>query len=205
MTPDFPSMVDPAPPIAYIANLKGLDPYDLPETPDHSLVYVVGIAFVACTADEPTCTQKLSGTVQNTTFDDPQGTSILQAYYDDVPGVFTHDFPDDPPVFEDFTTAPNTDYIVGSRGTRVKELKFGDTVQLVLQNVWALGILDHPFHLHGHDFYVVGRNYSNFDPAVDPAGFNLVDPPKFNTFAIPTSGWVALRFQAKNPGKITPN
>jgi len=130
-----------------------------------------------------------------------QGTTILQAYYDGANGVYTPDFPDNPPVFEDFTTVANRDYLVGSRGTRVRELQFGDTVQLVLQNVVALGSSDHPFHLHGHDFYVVGRNYSNFDPAVDPAGFNLVDPPKFNTFSIPLSGWVALRFRANNPGE----
>jgi len=72
MSPNFPKSMDSTPAMDYIARLKGFDPYDLAETPDHELVYVVGIASVACTVNETTCTQKLAGTVQNITFDDPQ-------------------------------------------------------------------------------------------------------------------------------------
>jgi laccase len=197
---EFPSMFNIVPVDNYTALLKGLLPYSLPKSVDVDLVYVAGIATVDCNANEP-CTTKIAGTIQNATFDEPQNTSVLQAYYNDVPGVFTTDVPDLPPVFEDFTSArPDGNYILGNRGTRARVLQFNNVVQLVLQNVNSLGILDHPFHLHGHDFYVVGRNYSNFNPAVDPAGFNLVNPPKFNTISIPNGGWVAIRFQANNPG-----
>lgn len=125
----------------------------------------------------------------------------MEAYYNNVTGVYTTDTADLPPVFEDFTSQANANYTLGNRGTNARILQFNDTVQLVLQNVNAFGMLDHPFHLHGHDFYVVGRNYTNFDPATDPSGFNLVDPPKFNTISIPTGGWIAIRFQANNPGE----
>ncbi|KAG0588563.1 hypothetical protein KC19_2G252500 [Ceratodon purpureus] len=199
VTPEFPSMFNLMPVDNYTSFLKGLEPYSLPETVDVELVYVAGIASVNCNASEP-CTTKIAGTIQNSTFDDPQNTSVLEAYYNNIPGVFTTDVPDLPPVFEDFTSQPDRNYILGNRGTRTRVLQFNDVVQLVLQNVNAFGILDHPFHLHGHDFYVVGRNYTNFNPDVDPAGFNLVDPPKFNTISIPNGGWVALRFQANNPG-----
>ena len=200
--PEFPSMFDLAPVNNYTALLKGLLPYSLPESVDVDLVYVAGIASVDCNANEP-CTTKLAGTIQNATFDEPQNTSVLQAFYNNVPGVFTTDVPDLPPVFEDFTSNnQDVNYQLGNRGTRARVLQFNDVVQLVLQNVHAFGpMLDHPFHLHGHDFYVVGRNYSNFNPATDPAGFNLVNPPKFNTISIPNGGWVAIRFQANNPGE----
>lgn len=199
-TPQFPSLLDNSPVQSYVAKLKGLEPYSLPNPVDTELVYVVGISSVNCSADEP-CTTKLAGTVQNSTFDDPKNTSLLEAYYNNTPGVYTTDVPDLPPVFEDFTSPTQTDYILGNRGTRTRVLQFNQTVQLVLQNMYGFGILDHPFHLHGQDFYVVGTNYTNFNPAVDPAGFNLVDPPKFNTFSVPSGGWVALRFQANNPGE----
>lgn len=47
----------------------------------------------------------------------------------------------------------------------------------------------------------LGVGLGNFDPARDPAKFNLVDPPERNTVGVPTRGWTAIRFQADNPGK----
>ncbi|KAI4389105.1 hypothetical protein MLD38_001367 [Melastoma candidum] len=34
----------------------------------------------------------------------------------------------------------------------------------------------------------------------DPQNFNLVDPPKLNTYPVPRKGWAAVRFRADNPG-----
>nr|CAD1834262.1 unnamed protein product [Ananas comosus var. bracteatus] len=58
----------------------------------------------------------------------------------------------------------------------------------------------HPFHLHGYNFFVVGTGFGNFDPAKDPAEYNLVDPPERNTVGVPAGGWTAIRFRANNPG-----
>nr|QCZ35198.1 laccase 31 [Salvia miltiorrhiza] len=73
-------------------------------------------------------------------------------------------------------------------------------VELVLQDTNLLSVESHPFHLHGYNFFVVGTGVGNFDPARDPARFNLVDPPERNTVGVPTGGWTAIRFRADNPG-----
>ena len=61
---------------------------------------------------------------------------------------------------------------------------------------------DHPMHIHGYSFYVVGWGFGNFDKDKDPLGYNLVDPPLQNTIAVPKNGWATIRFKADNPGKL---
>jgi laccase len=39
------------------------------------------------------------------------------------------------------------------RGTKVKVLKYGSTVELVFQGTNLIAGLDHPMHLHGYSFY----------------------------------------------------
>lgn len=73
-------------------------------------------------------------------------------------------------------------------------------LQLVMQDTSILLFETHPFHLHGFSFYIVGRGYGNYDPATSPATFNLVNPPYRNTFGVNYGGWIAIRFQADNPG-----
>jgi multicopper oxidase len=50
--------------------------------------------------------------------------------------------------------------------------------------------MDHPFHLHGHYFYVLGT----------PDRLNLVDPPRKDTVNVPARGRLVLLWQANNPG-----
>ncbi|XP_047978908.1 laccase-3-like [Salvia hispanica] len=86
-------------------------------------------------------------------------------------------------------------------GTRVRMLDFNATVELVFQGTsTARSPLDHPMHLHGHSFYVVGWGYGNFNSTRDPPNYNLIDPPLQNTIAVPRAGWTAIRFVANNPG-----
>lgn len=59
---------------------------------------------------------------------------------------------------------------------------------------------NHPVHLHGYSFYVVGSGFGNFNPKEDPLRYNLVDPPEETTVGVPKNGWVAIRFRADNPG-----
>ncbi|GLJ51941.1 hypothetical protein SUGI_1103800, partial [Cryptomeria japonica] len=59
---------------------------------------------------------------------------------------------------------------------------------------------DHPMHIHGYDFYVVGEGFGNYNARIDPLTFNLVDPPERNTVGVPVGGWTAIRFKADNPG-----
>ncbi|TVT99795.1 hypothetical protein EJB05_54796, partial [Eragrostis curvula] len=82
-------------------------------------------------------------------------------------------------------------------------LQFGSVVDVVLQNANMLAPNSsetHPWHLHGHDFWVVGYGMGRFDPAKDPENFNLENPAFKNTVAVHPYGWTALRFKADNPG-----
>ncbi|KAK8941524.1 hypothetical protein KSP40_PGU016440 [Platanthera guangdongensis] len=58
----------------------------------------------------------------------------------------------------------------------------------------------HPWHLHGHDFWVLGFGLGKFDPDVDPMSYNLIDPILKNTVAVHPYGWTALQFRADKPG-----
>ena len=87
-------------------------------------------------------------------------------------------------------------------GTRLSKVAYNATVELVLQDTNLLSVESHPFHLHGYNFFVVGTGVGNFDPAKDPAKYNLVDPPERNTVGVPAGGWTAIRFRANNPGEI---
>ncbi|PON62805.1 Copper-resistance protein [Trema orientale] len=59
---------------------------------------------------------------------------------------------------------------------------------------------NHPIHLHGFNFFEVGRGLGNFNPKRDSKNFNLVDPVERNTVGVPSGGWTAIRFRADNPG-----
>ncbi|KAG0503785.1 hypothetical protein HPP92_003857 [Vanilla planifolia] len=85
----------------------------------------------------------------------------------------------------------------------IYRMDFGSTVDVVLQNANTLNPNNsetHPWHLHGHDFWVMGYGMGKFDPEVDPKSYNLVDPIQKNTVAVHPYRWTALRFVANNPG-----
>ncbi|CAB4399147.1 unnamed protein product [Rhizophagus irregularis] len=56
---------------------------------------------------------------------------------------------------------------------------------------------DHPFHMHGHQFWVLGFGNGTH---VDKKSLNTVNPIKRDTSTIPASGWTVLRFVPDNPG-----
>ncbi|KZV44443.1 plant L-ascorbate oxidase [Dorcoceras hygrometricum] len=92
---------------------------------------------------------------------------------------------------------PNSTY-----GNGVYTLSFNTTVDVILQNANALkaNVSEiHPWHLHGHDFWVLGYGEGKFT-GKDQEKFNLVNPPLKNTAVIFPYGWTALRFVADNPG-----
>ncbi|XP_068652114.1 L-ascorbate oxidase-like [Aristolochia californica] len=87
-------------------------------------------------------------------------------------------------------------------GTTIYFLQFNSTVDVILQNANALAVNVseiHPWHLHGHDFWVLGYGEGRFT-AKDVKTFNLKNPPYRNTAVIFPLGWTALRFVANNPG-----
>jgi len=84
-------------------------------------------------------------------------------------------------------------------GTKVRSLPFNSTVEIVLQNPLAVPAENHPIHLHGFNFFVLAQGLGTFTPG-NTSAYNLVDPVARNTIAVPTGGWVVIRFLANNPG-----
>lgn len=93
---------------------------------------------------------------------------------------------------------------LSDQGTRLKVLNYNDSVEITFQgtNVMNSGE-NHPMHLHGFRFYVVGAGVGIFNNVTDPLTYNLVDPPQVNTFPVPKVGWITIRFRADNPGILT--
>ncbi|NBH31857.1 hypothetical protein D3Z30_13065, partial [Staphylococcus warneri] len=129
-------------------------------------------------------------------------TDILQDYYRrNINASYTTDFPDNPPLAYNYTEAVvPTDLRRPQNGTAVNVLEFNSEVELVFQGTNIANGIDHPMHLHGYSFYVVGSGFGNFNRSRDPANYNLVDPPLMETIAVPRNGWTAIRFKANNPG-----
>ncbi|KAF5480808.1 hypothetical protein F2P56_001521 [Juglans regia] len=85
----------------------------------------------------------------------------------------------------------------------IYRLKFNSTVDIILQNANTMNINNsetHPWHLHGHDFWVLGHGSGRFNISTHPKQYNLVNPIMKNTVPVHPYGWTALRFRADNPG-----
>lgn len=79
-------------------------------------------------------------------------------------------------------------------------------VDLVVNNLDEEG---HPFHLHGHDFFVLSKysstsnwgSYNPFEDDIKPGGeYNLEGPLKKDTTYVPRRGYAVLRVKMDNPG-----
>lgn len=146
---------------------------------------------------------RFAASINNKSFVSPD-ISILEAYYYHINGIYGR-FPSFPPLKFNFTADDlPVELQTAHRNTTVKVLKFNSTVEIVFQGTNLVAGIDHPMHLHGHSFYVVGWGLGNFDSRKDPLNYNLVDPPLQNTIAVPKNGWAAIRFKANNPGKLLP-
>lgn len=58
--------------------------------------------------------------------------------------------------------------------------------------------LPHPIHLHGHDYYIVGRGTGVWDGST--TGLNFNNPTRRDTATLPSGGYMLLAFPADNPG-----
>ncbi|GLT52695.1 hypothetical protein SLA2020_260190 [Shorea laevis] len=186
----------------FVNSLRSLNskkyPATVPQTIDHNLLFTVGLGINPC----PTCKagngSRAVASVNNVTFVMPT-TALLQAHFFKIGGVFTTDFPGQPPHVFNYTGTPPSS-LQTTNGTKVYRLAYNSTVQLVLQDTGIIAPENHPVHLHGFNFFAVGRGLGNYNPKTDPKSFNLVDPVERNTIGVPSGGWVAIRFRADNPG-----
>jgi laccase len=177
-------------------------PAKFPKTVDRHFYFTVGLGISQCSKNQacqgPNNT-RVAAAINNVSFVMPN-TALLQAhFFNKSKGVFTTDFPSNPPHKFNYTGIPPKNIMV-TTGTKVVVLPYNAKVELVLQDTSIIGAESHPLHLHGFNFFIVGQGNGNFDPKKDPSKFNLVDPVERNTAGVPSGGWVALRFLADNPG-----
>ncbi|CAF1256304.1 unnamed protein product, partial [Didymodactylos carnosus] len=85
--------------------------------------------------------------------------------------------------------------------THIIEVPTNTNVRLILNN---LGSMSHPFHIHGHDFYVLGIGDAYFDHPHpfdnDTKKLRFNNPPKRDTEQINEYSWMVLQFYSNNPG-----
>ncbi|KAJ6758196.1 LACCASE-13 [Salix koriyanagi] len=203
--PRLPGFNDTNSAIAFTSRLRSPSRVEVPLQIDENLFFAVGLGLINCTnPNSPRCQgpngTRFAASMNNMSFVLPTRNSLMQAYYQGQPGVFTTDFPPVPPVKFDYTGNVSRGLWQPVKATKLYKLKFGARVQIVLQDTSIVSVEDHPMHLHGYHFAVIGAGFGNFNPRTDPAKFNLIDPPYRNTIGTPPGGWVAIRFEADNPG-----
>lgn len=184
----------------FLKSLRSLNsntyPAKVPLKIDHPLFFTIGLGVNPCT----TCVNgsRVVADINNVTFVMPK-ISLLQAHFFNISGVFTDDFPANPLIPYNYTGTQPTNFQT-TRGTKLYRLAYNSTVQIVLQDTGMIAAENHPLHLHGFNFFEVGRGLGNFNPKKDPKNFNIIDPVERNTAGVPSGGWTAIRFRADNPG-----
>lgn len=58
----------------------------------------------------------------------------------------------------------------------------------------------HPFHLHGHKFWVMGTSTDEYFSWDTYGSLNTTNPPQKDTIVVASYGWILLRFINDNPG-----
>jgi hypothetical protein len=67
------------------------------------------------------------------------------------------------------------------------KLTANQPVRFIIENPT---MMDHPFHLHGHYFYVLGK----------PDALNLTDPVQKDSLNVPAKSTIVLQWTTTNPG-----
>lgn len=93
--------------------------------------------------------------------------------------------------------------------SHVLAVKLNSVVELIIVDEGVTFDANHPFHLHGHSFRVVGLRRLATEITVDEikaydrAGLlkrNLKNAPIKDTVTVPDGGYTVIRFKADNPG-----
>ncbi|CAL5386226.1 unnamed protein product [Camellia sinensis] len=207
--PNLPNYTDINAATNFTKRLRALaskeHPIDVPKSFNTELFMTISVGTRPC--GDTSCSgpngTRLAASLTNISYEQPE-VDILQAYYRKIKGIYTQDFPSKPHYVFNYTADDLPDNVLTpTRGTKVKVLKYNSNVQIVFQGTNVLSSAEnHPMHLHGFSFYVVGSGFGNFDKKTDPKGFNLVDPPELNTVGVPKNGWAVIRFKADNPGGV---
>jgi FtsP/CotA-like multicopper oxidase with cupredoxin domain len=72
--------------------------------------------------------------------------------------------------------------------------EMGKWVYIVIESAIPL---NHPIHLHGHDFFVLAAGQGTYNSSTP---LNLVNPPRRDTANMPGGGYLVVAFKTDNPG-----
>ncbi|XP_010521293.1 PREDICTED: laccase-15 [Tarenaya hassleriana] len=192
----------------FLGNIRSLNsddhPSSVPQNISRKIISTISLNLFQCPANsscEGPNGSRLAASLNNITFVTPNNIDILRAYYYHITGVFGTMFPTFPPLVFNFTAQDLPLFLETSRlATEVVPLDFAEEVEIVFQGTNLVAGIDHPMHLHGFSFYIVGYGFGNYDERTDPSNYNLIDPPYRNTVTVPKNGWLAVRFKVDNPG-----
>jgi len=108
---------------------------------------------------------------------------------------------DGSPMIVDFNDPTLETVLAGSQdfynNSNVKEMQTSDWYLWWIQSSATIA-LPHPIHLHGHDFYIVGKGTGVWDGTT--TGLNLNNPTRRDTATLPAGGYLLMAFPADNPG-----
>ncbi|CAI9113649.1 OLC1v1014288C1 [Oldenlandia corymbosa var. corymbosa] len=205
---NLPAMEDTKFATDFADNLRSLAsfqyPCKVPKTVDKKVITTISLNLQDCPVNE-NCkgylNKRFLASMNNQSFVRPS-MSILESHYKNLKsGHLFSGFPEKPPNPFNYTGVdPVKENMNTEFGSKLIVVPFGTKLEIVLQDTNFLNPENHPIHIHGHNFFIVGRGFGNYDAEKDPLGYNLVDPPERNTVAVPVGGWAALRINADNPG-----
>ncbi|KAL7215607.1 hypothetical protein ACSBR1_027707 [Camellia fascicularis] len=117
----------------------------VPLNVDEHMFVTVSLGLIPCETGS-TCGgplgERLAASLNNASFEFNTKLSMMEAFFNNVDGIYTTDFPDQPPLVFDYMNSNNFNrtIIMTSKLTKVKKLKFNSTVEMVLQNTASMGI-----------------------------------------------------------------
>ncbi|KAL2897419.1 Laccase-12 [Bienertia sinuspersici] len=174
--PRLPAFNNTAAVTSFTDRLRSPRRVPVPTQIDENLFFTVGLGLNQCPPNfnsnqcqGPNGT-RFTASMNNVSFVLPSNWSLLQAHKFGIPGVFTPDFPAQPPVQFDYTGNVSRALWQPQPGTRLYKMKYGSNVQIVIQGTSIVTGENHPMHIHG------------------------------NTVGVPVNGWAVIRFVADNPG-----
>ena len=99
-------------------------------------------------------------------------------------------------------------------GTHLVPLSMGDIVEVIIQNnpansfngdyrpagVNRTAMEQHPMHMHGHHFWVLGYGNGSYISSESNSELNMVNPPMRDTVTVFPGSYTVFRFVADNPG-----
>ncbi|KAG2665423.1 hypothetical protein I3760_15G007200 [Carya illinoinensis] len=201
--PHLPLPNDSNAAISFTSQINNADTINLDAKFDERIIITVSANQLPCDLDE--CDgprgNRLSTSLNNVSYVSTS-VDILQAYTSgmSIYGELPHDPPYPGTNWTDISPSDAPSYIFPSQATKILTIDFGKSIEIVYQGTSIGNPENHPLHLHGYSFYVVGTASGNFTEEAYQKHLNLENPPKVNTIGVPKNGWIAIRFVADNPG-----